>query len=121
MHSYFSNPFSVHRHLPPHLHVIKDSLFSPPIIFRLIQHGTTTPTTTRIENLREMYNVYNMGHRMEVYIDEKNADLILSIANELGLPAQIVGRVVPASVERGGGGLTIRTPCDQKIDYKILK
>ena len=66
------------------LHVVKDSLFPLPPLFRIIQEQSGTPWN-------EMYQVFNMGHRFEIYTDEKNADEIISIASTFNLEAQIIG------------------------------
>ena len=67
-------------------HYIKDNLFSPPPLFQLIQkHGDVT--------WKEMYQVFNMGHRMEIYSAESNAKKIIEVANDFGIEAQVVGRV----------------------------
>lgn len=68
------------------LHVIKDNLFDIPPLFKLI-HGQSGT------DWREMYQVFNMGHRMEIYTDEKTAEKIISISKSFGVDAQIVGRV----------------------------
>jgi phosphoribosylformylglycinamidine cyclo-ligase len=67
------------------LHVIKDSMFEVPELFRLIQRESNTPW-------QEMYKVFNMGHRMEVYVDSKYADGIIDIAAKFNVDAKIIGR-----------------------------
>ncbi len=67
-------------------HVIKDSLFPTPPLFSLIQSSSGT-------SWKEMYQVFNMGHRMEIYIGESAASQIIDIANSFHLEAKIVGRV----------------------------
>ncbi len=73
------------------LHVIKDNLFEVPPLFRTIQEQSQT-------DYKEMYKVFNMGHRMEIYTDETSAATIISIAKGFNIDAQIVGRV-----EKGSG------------------
>lgn len=73
------------------LHVIKDNLFDVPPLFRTIQEQSQT-------DYKEMYKVFNMGHRMEIYTDETSAATIISIAKGFNIDAQIVGRV-----EKGSG------------------
>ena len=73
-------------HFIDNLHVIKDSLFKPPPLFDLIQKESRTST-------REMYQVFNMGHRMEFYIDETAVQELISISKSFNVDAQIVGRV----------------------------
>ncbi len=67
------------------LHVIKDNMFPLPPVFRIIQEQSGTPW-------REMYQVFNMGHRFEIYTDRVNAGRIISIAEDFNLEARIVGR-----------------------------
>ena len=68
------------------IHVIKDNLFDVPPLFRIIQEESKTPWN-------EMFKVFNMGHRMEIYLDEKFAQQVIDIANQFKIDAQIVGRV----------------------------
>jgi len=67
------------------LHVIKDNLFPVPPLFDMIKQQSGT-------SLREMYQVFNMGHRMELYVPVELADKIISISKNFGIPAQVVGR-----------------------------
>lgn len=85
-------------HFVDNLHVIKDNLFPPPPLFRMIHQQSGTPW-------REMYQVFNMGHRMELYVPEHIAGEIISISQSFGIEAQIVGRCEPFN----GKKLTIRT------------
>ncbi len=73
-------------HFVEDIHVIKDHLFPIPILFDLIQKQSGT-------DFKEMYQVFNMGHRMEIYISPKFADEVIQISNSFGIPAQIIGRV----------------------------
>jgi len=73
------------------LHVIKDNLFEVPPLFNTIRAQSLT-------DYKEMYKVFNMGHRMEVYADEKFAEQIISISKSFNVDAKIVGRV-----EKGEG------------------
>jgi len=68
------------------LHIIKDQLFDTPPLFQLIQKHSGTAW-------REMYQVYNMGHRMEVYTTPEHAQVVMDTARQHGVEAQIVGRV----------------------------
>ena len=68
------------------LHFIKDSLFSPPTLFKLIQESGSVAA-------REMFQVFNMGHRMELYLPEKEAVTVCSIAKDFNVEAKVVGRV----------------------------
>ncbi len=74
-------------------HVIKDKLFDVPPLFRLIQEQSGT-------DWKEMYKVFNMGHRMEIYVEPRYADRIIEISECYGIPAQIVGRVEAAESNR---------------------
>lgn len=79
-------------HFIDHLHVIKDNLFPIPPLFRLIYDQSAT-------TWEEMYKVFNMGHRMEIYVAPSDADLVISVAKSFGIDARIVGRV-EASLEK---------------------
>ena len=67
-------------------HIIKDNLFDIPPVFNLIQKESGT-------SWREMYQVFNMGHRLEIYTDDNTADEIISICDSFSLDAKIIGRV----------------------------
>ena len=73
-------------HFVDKLHIIKDNLFDLPPVFKLIQKESGT-------SWKEMYQVFNMGHRMEIYTDRFTADKIISISNGFNIEAKIVGRV----------------------------
>jgi phosphoribosylformylglycinamidine cyclo-ligase len=73
-------------HFINELHVIKDNLFELPPLFKMIQEESKT-------DWKEMYQVFNMGHRMELYVDESIADAIIKISESFNVPAQIVGRI----------------------------
>ena len=73
-------------HFVDDVHVIKDNMFDVPPLFKLIQEQSGT-------DWKEMYKVFNMGHRMEIYINEEHADDIINISNEFGVDAKIIGRV----------------------------
>jgi phosphoribosylformylglycinamidine cyclo-ligase len=84
-------------HFVDDVHVIKDNLFGVPPLFRIIQQESQTPWS-------EMYKVFNMGHRMELYVDAEAASEIIAISKRFNVDAQIVGRV-----EQGQKKLTIRS------------
>lgn len=84
-------------HFVDRLHIIKDNLFDTPLLFRLIQQESQTPW-------REMYSVFNMGHRMEIYADPAAADDIVRISKGFGIDARVIGRVE----EAGRASVTIR-------------
>jgi len=73
-------------HFIEQLHVIKDDLFDVPPLFKLIHDCSGT-------DWKEMYKVFNMGHRMEIYLNEKYADQVIKISKSFGVDAKIVGRV----------------------------
>ena len=76
-------------HFVNNLHIIKDSLFPVPPLFDLIQKESGTSG-------REMYQVFNMGHRMELYVSPDKVEEIMSISDSFNVKAQIVGRVEAA-------------------------
>jgi len=78
-------------------HVIKDNLLPVPPLFKIIQEQSSTPWD-------EMYKVFNMGHRMELYVPEEIAQDIISISRSFNVEAQVVGRV-----DAGEKKLTIRS------------
>jgi phosphoribosylformylglycinamidine cyclo-ligase len=72
------------------LHVIKDNLFDVPPLFNLIQEQSGTAW-------KEMYKVFNMGHRMEIYLEEKFAAEVIALSKTFGVDAKVIGRVEPSS------------------------
>ena len=78
-------------------HVVKDNLFDTPPLFRLIQESSGT-------GWREMYQVFNMGHRMEIYVEEALASSIIDISRSFNIDAQVVGHI-----EEGPRSLTIKS------------
>jgi phosphoribosylformylglycinamidine cyclo-ligase len=81
------------KHFIDRLHVIKDNLFPVPPLFAMIQESSGTPW-------EEMYRVFNMGHRMELYVDGKDAPAIIDIASSFSLEARIIGRCEPSASNR---------------------
>lgn len=73
-------------HFIDKLHIIKDALLPVPPLFKMIHAQSKT-------DWKEMYRVFNMGHRLEIYLEEKYASQILSIASSFGIKAQVIGRV----------------------------
>jgi phosphoribosylformylglycinamidine cyclo-ligase len=73
-------------HFIDKLHIVKDNLFPIPPLFKLIQEQSAT-------DWREMYQVFNCGHRLEIYVNESVAQDLISIAKSFGVDAQIVGQV----------------------------
>ncbi len=86
-------------HFVDKVHVIKDNLFPTPPLFELIQQESGTPW-------QEMYKVFNMGHRMELYVAPEDAARIIEISQSFGVEAQIIGRVEAAERKQ----LTIHSP-----------
>ena len=73
-------------HFVDNVHVIKDNLFDVPPLFKTIQEESNT-------EWKEMYKVFNMGHRMEIYVPKELATEIIAISESFNVPAKIVGRV----------------------------
>ena len=86
-------------HFVDDVHVIKDNMFDVPPLFKLIQEQSGT-------DWKEMYKVFNMGHRMEIYINEAHANDIINISKEFGVDARVIGRVE----QNIGKKLTIKSP-----------
>jgi phosphoribosylformylglycinamidine cyclo-ligase len=76
-------------HFVDNVHVVKDNLFPVPPLFKLIQEQSGT-------DWKEMYQVFNCGHRMELYVPENIAQDIIAISKSFNVDAQIVGRVLPS-------------------------
>jgi phosphoribosylformylglycinamidine cyclo-ligase len=85
-------------HFIDELHVVKDNLFELPPLFKLIQEQSGT-------DWQEMYQVFNMGHRMELYVPENIAQDLIAISKSFNVDAQIVGRVEASSAKK----LTIKS------------
>ena len=86
-------------HFISNLHIIKDNLFPIPPLFKLIQEESKT-------DWQEMYKVFNMGHRMELYVPETIAAELIAIAKSFNVDAQIIGRVETADKKQ----VTIKSP-----------
>lgn len=80
-------------HFVENKHVIKDNLFPVPPLFDMIQRESGTDWS-------EMYKVFNMGHRMEIYLSPEDASKVIEISESFGIPAQIVGRVEESDTNR---------------------
>jgi phosphoribosylformylglycinamidine cyclo-ligase len=80
-------------HFVDNIHIIKNNLFDTPPLFQLIQQESQT-------EWKEMYKVFNMGHRMEIYIAPEHADAIIEISKSFNINAQIIGSVAPSSVKK---------------------
>jgi phosphoribosylformylglycinamidine cyclo-ligase len=80
-------------HFVDNVHITKDNLFPIPPLFKLIQEQSGT-------SWAEMYKVFNMGHRLEVYLSPEHAQEVIKISESFGIPAQIVGRVEASDTKR---------------------
>ncbi len=74
------------KYVPENVRIVKDNLFAPPVIFQLIQKASGADD-------REMFQVFNMGTRLEIYTNEQDADKIMSVSKSMGVDAAIIGRV----------------------------
>ncbi len=92
-------------HFINNLHIVKDNMFNIPPLFSIIKEQSNTP-------LSEMYKVFNMGHRMEIYLPEKFANLIIEIAASFNIDAKIIGHVEASDRKR----LTITSP-EEILEY----
>lgn len=86
-------------HFIDNLHIIKNNLFEIPPLFKLIQNQSNT-------DWKEMYKVFNMGHRMEIYVPENIAEHLIQISRSFNVDAQIVGRVEASKTKK----MTIESP-----------
>ena len=82
------------------LHVVKDNMFDIPVLFETIQRESGT-------SWEEMYKVFNMGHRLEVYTDEATAQEIIQVSESFGIAAQVIGRV---EAKEGKAEVTVNGP-----------
>jgi phosphoribosylformylglycinamidine cyclo-ligase len=80
-------------HFVDDVHIVKDNLFETPPLFEMIQTNSGT-------DWKEMYKVFNMGHRMEIYTDEEAADEIIAESQSMGVDARIIGRCLPHTGRR---------------------
>ena len=80
------------KYLPGPMRIVKDNFLEVPPIFKLIQENSGA-------NAREMYQVFNMGHRLEIFTNESDAKALIDIAASLGIEAQIIGRVEAADAK----------------------
>jgi len=94
------------KYVPDQVRIIKDHLFEPPVIFNILQQASGADD-------REMYQVFNMGTRLEIYTDEKSAVQLISIAQQFGVDARIVGRVEAATKKE----LSIELPGKSALQY----
>ena len=85
-------------HFAHNVHIIKDNMLSTPPLFKMIQEASHT-------DWKEMYKVFNMGHRLEIYTDAKSAEDMINISKSFGIDAQIIGHVEDSDAKR----LTIKS------------
>lgn len=85
-------------HFVENVHVVKDNLFAVPPLFRVIKEQSGT-------DWKEMYKVFNMGHRLEVYVNPDDAEEVIEISKSFNIDAQVVGHIEPSTCNR----LTIRS------------
>ena len=78
------------KYLPGNMRIVKDNLMEPPPIFKLIQENSGA-------NTKEMYQVFNMGHRLEIFTDSVSAAALIEIAKTFNIEAQVIGRVEAAT------------------------
>lgn len=92
--------------MPDGLRVVKDNLFETPLLFQIIQKESNT-------DWKEMYQVFNMGHRMEIITDENTAEKIIDLSTNFNIEAQIIGKI-----ENGKNDLLIQSPYGKYIYTK---
>ena len=80
-------------HFVDNMHIIKDNLFPTPPLFKIIQEQSQTP-------MQDMYKVFNMGHRMELYVEPEAAQEIIDISKSFNVDAQIIGRVEKSDTKK---------------------
>jgi len=93
------------KYLPSNFRIIKDELFEVPEIFRIIQRNSGSP-------LKEMYEVFNMGCRLEIYCPQDAAGIMIDAASEFGIEARVIGRVVAAGSQKE---LVIKTKAEEVV------
>ncbi|UIR57206.1 AIR synthase-related protein [Sphingobacterium sp. SRCM116780] len=91
-------------HFVDNVHIVKDNLFPIPPLFELIQKESNT-------DWKEMYKVFNMGHRMELYVPQEIAQDIIAISESFGIPAQIIGHVEESAIKQ----VTVKSPYGEFI------
>ncbi len=94
------------KYMPEGVHIVKDNLFAPPYIFEIIQQCSGS-------DAREMYQVFNMGCRIELYCKPEDAGVMIDAAKAFGIEARVIGRVEAAE----GKSLSITTPDGETIEY----
>ena len=92
------------------VHHVKDNLFAPPPIFAAIQEASGTTD-------HEMHQVYNMGHRLEVYCPPEQAQAVIELASTFGIPAQTIGRTEPSQHKDGQNHVSILREGKEVLEY----
>jgi phosphoribosylformylglycinamidine cyclo-ligase len=92
-------------------HFIKDSLFTPPPIFQAIQNASNS-------ELKEMYQVFNMGHRMEVYCDPSDTNFIIKKSEAFGIEAKVIGRTEKSKKPGSANHVSIQTQ-GSSFEYEL--
>lgn len=82
------------------VHVVKDNMFPIPPLFRYVHACSGT-------DWKEMYKVFNMGHRLEVYLPAEHADEVIAVSKSFGIEAQVIGRVEAAP--KGTAKVTVKS------------
>jgi phosphoribosylformylglycinamidine cyclo-ligase len=77
------------KYLPVNMRIVKDDLFKPPVVFEIIQKASKS-------TFNEMYQVFNMGHRLEIFTTPAKANEIISIAKQFAIDAKVIGRAEKA-------------------------
>lgn len=95
------------KYLPQPFRIIKDNLFEPPLVFNLLQQASGS-------DWREMYQVFNMGHRLEIFTSAQNADKMIEAGKALGIEGRIVGRV---EASQGLKELVVHSPDGTLVKY----
>ncbi len=94
------------KYVPEGVKIVKDNLFEPPYIFELIQQSSGA-------DAREMYQVFNMGCRLEIYCKAEDADIMIETAKEYHIDAKVIGRVEASDKK----SLLIHSPSGEIIEY----
>jgi phosphoribosylformylglycinamidine cyclo-ligase len=76
------------KYLPDNFRIVKDNLFDAPEIFKIIQQSSGS-------NNKEMYEVFNMGCRLEIYCSAEDAEIMIATAQSFNIEARVIGRVEP--------------------------
>ena len=95
------------KYLPQPFRIIKDNLFEPPLVFNLLQQASGS-------DWREMYQVFNMGHRLEIFTSAQNADKMIEAGKALGIEGRIVGTV---EASQGLKELVVHSPDGTLVKY----